>query len=183
MIRQANYFCSVGKKSVASRPRRSHHETDMRSPENRPTGAAFLLSQIGALARERFGEKTATLGITPAHAGILRLLGNSPGTNQQELAATLGVLPSRMVLLLDELGEKGLVERGRSTEDRRQSILELTRAGKQTLKRLSKLAAEHENELCRALNLEERRTLAALCRTIAADQGLAPNVHPGYRRL
>jgi DNA-binding MarR family transcriptional regulator len=155
----------------------------MNSGKSRPTGAAFLLAQLGAHAADRFGERIEVLGISPPHAGILRMIATTPSCNQQALAKRLGVLPSRMVILIDELAEKGLVERKRSQKDRRHSELALTEAGNQILERLSRLAVEHEAELCAALTSEERKTLATLCRRIVAQQGLTPDVHPGYRKL
>jgi DNA-binding MarR family transcriptional regulator len=148
-----------------------------------PTGAAFLLAQLGAHAADRFAERIDVLGITPPHAGILRLVATTPSCNQQALAKRLGVLPSRMVILIDELTEKGLVERKRSTKDRRHSELVLTKRGRRTLEKLSKLAAEHEADLCAGLTAKERDTLAALGRKIVHHQGLTPDVHPGYRKL
>lgn len=150
---------------------------------SRPCGAAFLLAQLGAHAADRFGERVAVLGISPPHAGILRIIAATPDCNQQTLARRIGVLPSRMVILLDELAEKGLVERTRSAKDRRHSELSLTRAGCQLMESLSKLAAEHEADLCAALTKHERETLAVLCRKMVAQQGLTPDVHPGYRKL
>lgn len=155
----------------------------MNPAPSRPSGAAFLLAQLGAHAADRFGKRVRVLGITPPHAGILRLIAATPSCNQQALAKQLGVLPSRMVILLDELAEKGLVERRRSQKDRRHSELILTKAGGQLMEKLGRLAAEHEGDLCAALTMEERETLARLCRKIASQQGLAPNVHPGYRKL
>jgi DNA-binding MarR family transcriptional regulator len=155
----------------------------MDSGKSRPTGAAFLLAQLGALAADRFGERIGVLGLSRPHAGILRLIASTPACNQQALAKRLGVLPSRMVILIDELTEKGLVERRRSRKDRRQSELALTKAGAQLLEKLSRIAAEHEADFCAALTLEERAALAALCRKIVAHQGLTPDVHPGYRKL
>jgi DNA-binding MarR family transcriptional regulator len=155
----------------------------MSSRTQHPTGAAFLLAQLGAHAADRFAERIAHLGITPAHAGILRFITRTPGLNQQRLAKFLGVLPSRMVLLIDELVDKGLVQRRRSTKDRRHSELVLTQKGKRTLAKLSKLAIAHEADLCGALTRGERETFARLGRKIVAHQGLTPDVHPGYRKL
>jgi DNA-binding MarR family transcriptional regulator len=155
----------------------------MKSSKSRPSGAAFFLTQLGAHAAERFGERIEVLGISRPHAGILRMISTAPACNQQGLAERLGVLPSRMVILIDELAKKGLVERSRSQTDRRHSELALTKAGGQMLDKLSKLAAEHEAALCAALTIEERDTLATLCRKIVAHQGLTPDVHPGYRKL
>jgi DNA-binding MarR family transcriptional regulator len=76
-----------------------------------------------------------------------------------------------------------LAKRTRSQKDRRHSELALTKAGNQMLGKLSKLAMEHEAELCAALTSKERDTLAALCRKIVHQRGLTPDVHPGYRKL
>jgi len=106
-----------------------------------------------------------------------------PGSNQQSLARFLRVLPSRMVLLIDELVKTGLVERRRSKKDRRHSELVLTQKGKRILSKLSKIAIAHETALCGGLTRRERETLARLGRKIVAHQGLTPDVHPGYQKL
>ena len=155
----------------------------MSSQTKRPTGAAFLLAQLGAHAADRFADRIAHLGITPAHAGILRFIARMPGSNQQSLARFLRVLPSRMVLLIDELVKTGLVERRRSTKDRRHSELVLTQKGKRILSKLSRIAIAHETALCGGLTRQERETLTRLGRKIVAHQGLTPDVHPGYRKL
>jgi DNA-binding MarR family transcriptional regulator len=154
----------------------------MKSHKQRPTGAAFLLAQLGAHAADRFGDRIKGLGVAPPHAGILRMIATTP-CNQRALAKRLGVLPSRMVILIDELAEKGLVERKRNAKDRRHSELVLTKRGGRMLEKLSKLAAEHEADLCAGLTAAERDTLAALGRKIVHQQGLTPDVHPGYRKL
>jgi len=161
----------------------SYTSSIVTSAKQGPTGAAFLLAQLGAHAAGRFANRIAHLGITPAHAGILRFIARTPSVNQQRLAKFLGVLPSRMVLLIDELADKGLVHRKRSTKDRRHSELVLTKKGERTLAKLSKIVVAHEADLCGALTREERDTLARLGRKIVQHQGLTPDVHPGYRSL
>jgi DNA-binding MarR family transcriptional regulator len=158
----------------------------MKSPQSRkppPTGAAFLLAQLGAHAADRFAERIDVLGITPPHAEILRLIARTPSCNQKALAKRLGVLPSRMVVLIDEMTEKGLIKRKRSAKDRRHSELVLTKRGERVLEKLSHLAAKHEADLLAGLSAKERGTLAALGRKIVYQQGLTPDVHPGYRKL
>jgi len=151
--------------------------------ERRPTGAAFLLAQLGAHAERRFGERVAQIGLTPADAGVIRKIAMDPGVSQQALAEHLGLLPSRMVALVDALESKGIVERRRSTEDRRNYQLQLTERGQQVLQNLSRIAAEHEEDLCSSLSHEERARLRDLCSRIAEQQGLTSGVHPGYRHL
>jgi len=142
-----------------------------------------MLAQLGAHAAFRFAERIAMLGIAPPHAGILRLIAATPACNQQVLAQRVGVVPSRMVMLIDELAGKGFVERKRSRRDRRHSEIALTKAGGQLLEKLGKIAAEHEADLCAALTPAERETLANLCRKIVQQQGLTPGVHPGFRKM
>jgi DNA-binding MarR family transcriptional regulator len=151
--------------------------------DRRPTGTAFLLAQVGAHGARRFAERVAKIGLTAPDAGLLRKIASDPGVSQQALAEHLGVMPSRMVALVDELEAKGIVERQRSTEDRRNYALQLTERGHQVLRELSRIAAEHEESLCAALSKEERLHLRALCQRIADEQGLTPGVHPGYRLL
>jgi DNA-binding MarR family transcriptional regulator len=88
-----------------------------------------------------------------------------------------------MVALVDGLETKGIIERRRSTEDRRNYELHLTERGRRVLGELSRIAAEHEESFCAALSKEERMQLRDLCRRIAGEQGLTPGVHPGYREL
>jgi DNA-binding MarR family transcriptional regulator len=153
------------------------------STDHRPTGAAFLLAQVGAQGARRFMERVSKIGLTPADAGLLRKIASDPGISQQALAEHMGVVPSRMVALVDELENKRIVERRRNTEDRRNYALLLTDQGRQILDQISRIAAEHEEEFCAALNTEERLQLTGLCRRIADSQGLTPGVHPGYSSL
>jgi DNA-binding MarR family transcriptional regulator len=151
--------------------------------DRRPTGAAFLLAQLGAHGARCFSERVAKIGLTAPDAGLLRKIASDPGVSQQALAQHLGIMPSRMVALVDELETKGIIERRRSTEDRRNYALHLTARGHEVLGDLSRIAAEHEESLCAALSKEERLQLRDLCRRIAEEQGLTPGVHPGYRHL
>jgi DNA-binding MarR family transcriptional regulator len=147
------------------------------------SGVAFLLAQLGAHAAGRFGERLSGLGLAPPDAGVMKKIASSPGISQQALAEHLGVMPSRMVALIDELEGKKLVDRVSSPEDRRMYALRLTARGQQVVAEIGRIALEHERDLCSALTEKERETLAALCSRIATHQGLTPGVHPGYRTL
>lgn len=152
----------------------------------RPPGAsspAFLLAQVGAHAADRFAERLETLGLVPAHAGILRLIQRSEGLSQQALGAELNVLPSRLVVLIDDLQRRGLVERRDHPSDRRSYALFLADKGREMLKAVGRVAREHQAALCAALSDEERVQLARLLERIAEQQKLRPGVHPGFSRM
>ncbi|MEV7118647.1 MarR family winged helix-turn-helix transcriptional regulator [Kitasatospora griseola] len=146
-------------------------------------GAAFLLAQLGAHAAERFAQRIAELDLTPAQAGLLRLLVQNPGRSQRELADALGMPPSRFVPFADGLEQRGLIERRRNAEDRRLYALHLTDRGLALLGRLRDTAMAHEQDVTQALSSEEHAQLIALLGRIAAQQQLTPGVHPGYRTL
>lgn len=144
---------------------------------------AFLLAQVGGFAAMRFAERLSALNLTPAHAGVLRLLALNPGVNQRTLGARLGIVPSRLVALIDHLEERGLVERRDDPDDRRSHSLHLTAPGLQILQAVGRVAREHQDDLCRGLDEQQRAQLAGLLRRIAQDQGLTEGVHPGFQRL
>lgn len=146
-------------------------------------GAAFLLAQLGGLAAGQFAERVARLDLTPPQAGILRLVSRQDGISQRRLGAMLGVSPSKMVALLDELERRGLITRIRSAEDRRVHLLSLTAAGQVTMRALRKVAREHEAELTAPLTVAQRATLTDLLARLAHQHGMTPGVHPGYRNL
>lgn len=145
--------------------------------------AAFLLAQVGAHAAKVFGEGLAPLKLAPAQAGILRMLAQSSGLCQRELSTRLAIHPSRLVAIIDEMEELGLVKRAANSDDRRQHALELTERGREVLGQIGAVARRHNETLLRSLSAEERLQLVSLLEKIAGDQGLIPGVHPGYATL
>jgi len=146
----------------------------------RPSGIAFLLAQLGAHTSERFAARLSELDLTPAHVGVLRVVGQSPGLSQQALSERLGALPSRIVRLVDELEERGLVERRRSQTDRRNHELHVAADAGERLGAVLAAVGEHDTEMTRGLTAQELQTLAELLAKMAAEQGLGGDVHPAY---
>ena len=155
----------------------------MTATNRHPRSTAFLLAQVGAHAAGKFAERLAPLNLAPAHAGTLRIIQRSSGISQQALSSMLGVPPSRLVVLLDELEKRELLERRDSPEDRRVYALHLTGKGTKVFEAIGKIAREHDDAICAALNSEEREMLGALLGRIADQQSLTPGVHPGFSRL
>jgi DNA-binding MarR family transcriptional regulator len=149
--------------------------------EGRRGGNAFLLAQLGAEAAARWAQRITKLDLTPAQTGLLRLIAWQPGQSQQALARQLGTPPSRLVLLLDELEERGLTERRRNPNDRRHHALYLTEDGTRLMAQLGQIGAAHEDDICAPLNAAERAQLHGLLTRIAGHHGLTAGVHPGYR--
>lgn len=156
----------------------------MPSPNRSQSGGiAFLLAQLGHLAAERFATRVAELDLTPPQAGILRAIAAEQGRSQQALADVLGLLPSRVVAFVDDLEQRGLVERRRNADDRRLYALHLTSAGGQLMRQIGEVAKAHEEEVTAGLTRDEKAQLRRLLATMAERAGLAPGVHPGYRSI
>jgi DNA-binding MarR family transcriptional regulator len=155
------------------------HDESSRARRGSP---AFLLAQVGAHAAAQFAERIAPLELKPAEAGILRAIAARVGSSQRALSELLAILPSRLVMLVDELESRGLIERRDDPEDRRSYALHLTDEGKKKLEAIGQAARLHNQAICAALNEQEREELACLLSRIADQQGLTPGVHPGYKR-
>lgn len=140
----------------------------------------FLLSQLGAFATAAFAAKTRELGISPAEAGVLRILGRQHGINQRELAEKLGTAQSRVVALIDSLETAHYVTRSRSITDRRNQQLQLTDSGRTLLVELRSAAEAQEAEVATGLDPDERHQLYKLLLKLGTAHGLDPDVHPGY---
>ena len=147
---------------------------------SRPSGIAFLLAQLGAHTSERFAARLAELDLTPAHVGVLRVVGQSPGLSQQALSEQLGALPSRIVRLVDELEGRGLVERRRSQTDRRNHELYVAEQAADQLGHVLAAVSAHDAEITEGLSAKDKQTLVALLGKIAEAQGLGAAAHPAY---
>lgn len=148
---------------------------------SRPARVAFLLSQLGSHAAATFADRTKEIGMTPAQAGVLRVVGRQPGINQRDLARRLGAVQSRVVVLIDSLESAGYVVRERSTTDRRNSELRLTEQGAAALAQLRVIAESMEVELTKGLTDDQCTTLNDLLTALATASGLDVDVHVGYR--
>ena len=102
------------------------------SPE---TIAAELRPVLLRLARE-LRKETEQLGITSRQATLLWLVKRSPGLSLAELAAEEGISPPAMSGHVDRLEKAGLLNRLRSTNDRRRVGLRLTDEGERLMRRV-----------------------------------------------
>lgn len=146
-------------------------------------GSAFLLTQLGTHCAQAFARRIGELDLTPPQTGLLRAVAQAPGSSQQALAELLGTPATRLVALVDGLEERGLVERRRNPADRRLHAVHLTEAGTALLRDIGRIAREHDDAVLASLDADERARLHELLAKLAADRGLTPGVHPGYRTL
>src|SRR5919198_4793247 len=129
--------------------------------------ATFLLKRLGFAAKERAMEAYEETGLHPCHHAVLIVLGEGSRETQGAIADALGYDRGQLVGLLDELEERGLVERKRDPADRRRHIVRMTSDGKRALVKLRALARRLENDLLAPLDDDERAHLHALMLRLA----------------
>jgi DNA-binding MarR family transcriptional regulator len=81
----------------------------------------------------------------------------------------MGIDPSAMVSLIDDLETRGLAERRRRPGDRRAWEVAITPQGRRTLQRAKRLAAQVEAEVLGGLTAAERSELLSLLRRAVAS--------------
>jgi DNA-binding MarR family transcriptional regulator len=141
-------------------------------------GLGYLLVQLGFHVARRFGERLAPLGLEPRHFGMLTRLAANEGRSQQAIGELLGLNPTRMVFLVDDLEKRGLVERRRNPADRRSHALYLTDLGRAKLREAQQASAGSEL-IGASLTEQQRIQLTGLLRRLADEQGIAEESLPG----
>jgi DNA-binding MarR family transcriptional regulator len=126
--------------------------------------AGQLFFRLWRASHTRIAEGLETIGLTPASFGLLNLLGARSAATQRELGSAMGIDPSTMVSLLDELEAAGLAKRRPHPTDRRAREVVITPKGRRLLERGRQLALRVEDEVLGGLNEAERRELLRLLR-------------------
>lgn len=107
-------------------------------------------------------DSVATADLTPLQFAVLAYLNKrngQPGIDQNSLAARLGVERSHVSLLVEELGNRGLVERRVNDADRRARILRLTSKGEKIFDQLRNRNAAANERVLDPLTAQERELL------------------------
>jgi MarR family transcriptional regulator, lower aerobic nicotinate degradation pathway regulator len=141
-----------------------------RLPEELLASSTFLLKRLGHAVKERAMEAYEEVGLHPYHHAILLVLAEGSRETQGSIADALGYDRGQLVGLLDELEERGLVDRRRDPNDRRRHLVRLTPDGKRTLRRLRVLAGEIDDDFLTPLSEKERATLHELLLRLAQKQ-------------
>jgi DNA-binding MarR family transcriptional regulator len=138
-----------------------------RLPAELLASSTFLLKRLGFAAKEQSLEAYEQTGLHPYHYAVLLVLDEGTRETQGAIADALGYDRGQLVGLLDELEERGLVERRRDPNDRRRQSVSLTADGKLALVKLRTLSAGIEDDFLSALDDDEREALHALLKKLA----------------
>jgi MarR family transcriptional regulator, transcriptional regulator for hemolysin len=129
----------------------------------RPLGQR--LAFVAKLLRDQMDRELARQGATvPLWLALLHI-DLVPGLSQRDLAQAMAIEGNTLTHHLDRFEAEGLVERHRSTKDRRVMELRLTPAGKRKLDEMSAVMQDLDDRLVAAVPARDR---AALDRALAA---------------
>jgi DNA-binding MarR family transcriptional regulator len=127
-----------------------------------------LLDLLARRMRVEGESVLAVVGLRPRHMIALTVLRDLGDSSQQDLAGTLQIDRTNLVGLLNELEADGLIERRRSTEDRRRHLVVITSAGHERLAQAEFALAAVENDVLAALTDAERERLWELLQKATA---------------
>lgn len=134
---------------------------------------SWLLTQTANHAHRLVAEGFSAADARGYHYRLLATLAEFGPASQATLGRRSGIHLSDMVATINELAERGLVERAADPTDRRRNIVSLTTAGKRQLRRLEKRLAQSQDELLEPLSPDQRRQLTELL-TLLLDHHSGP---------
>jgi len=140
--------------------------------------AGQLFFRLWRASHTRTAELLDSIDLTTALFALLNVLGAREGTIQQQLSSDMGIDPSAMVKLINELEEAGLAERRRRPNDRRAWEVVITAKGRRTLERARRFATQVEDEILAGLSVTDRRQLLTLMRRALASAPPQPPWRP-----
>lgn len=140
----------------------------------------YLLKHAQQRMAELNGQALAPYDINGRELAVLVVLAGRGPASQQQAAQRLGIDRTTMVALLDTLQNKGLVSRHPHADDRRRNVVDLTEAGRDTLRRAVPAADAAERQFLAPLGSRDaerlRDSLQAIIRHGGLDGGLDKDV-------
>jgi DNA-binding MarR family transcriptional regulator len=126
--------------------------------------AQLRFFELGALA-------LAPLAINGREAAVLRAIDAGLPVSQGEIARAMGVDRTTMVALIDDLQLKGLVQRCQDPDDRRKNVVELTDAGRATVRQAARVVEQAERDFLAPLSAGEAAQFKKTLRALLSEAG------------
>ncbi|MGH7583102.1 MAG: MarR family winged helix-turn-helix transcriptional regulator [Gemmatimonadales bacterium] len=144
--------------------RRERPDLDLRA-----LGLMGRLFRVVQLAEARLAPPLRALGLEAGWFDVLAALRRTPAPhelNPTELLRTVLLTSGGMTKRLDRLLDAGLIERRADPDDRRGTLVRLSRKGKALIDKAVAMHGENEAQILAALTAAERRELDRLLRKL-----------------
>lgn len=147
---------------------------DADSSMDNSAGLGDLMHAAFRGLRGRWMQQLAPFGLTPHQFRALNGVGrgadaSGSGVRLKDLADRLHIAPRSATEVVDQLQEKGLVERVPDPNDRRATRISLSEAGQELRTRIRSARRREADEYFSALSAEDRAQLARILGQLAAD--------------
>jgi MarR family transcriptional regulator, lower aerobic nicotinate degradation pathway regulator len=126
------------------------------------SGYGLLIFRLARASAWRLGRSLREADLRWAEYAVLHHLDAQAPIAQRDLARALRIQPSNLVVILDQLSDRGLLRRSPDPADRRRHRLELTAKGRTALERAREATGRAERELLEPLSPPERREFRGL---------------------
>ena len=118
----------------------------------------------------RLIRRNAICDLTLSQFGVLETLLHLGPLSQSEIGNKLLRSGGNITLVIDNLEKRGLVYRQSSVEDRRVTLVRLTSAGEELIKRIFPLQVQAIQEELSCLTASEQLTLGSLCKKLGTQK-------------
>ena len=122
----------------------------------------FQLGVAGSRITQSFSRRIERTGLAHKQVGLLAVVDAGLASSQREIAAQLGVAPSLVASLVDQLVNIGAVRRERSRNDRRVQTIEITNEGRRLLKTATVVVEKRDDDLRKLLSPNDQQALDRL---------------------
>jgi DNA-binding MarR family transcriptional regulator len=126
----------------------------------------YLLKHVQLRFFELSAAALEPLGINGREAAVLRAIADRYPVSQGEIARAMNVDRTTMVALIDDLQGKGLLRRRQDPEDRRKNAVELTDAGRDTVRQAAGTVEQAERDFLGPLSAAEATQFKQMLRAL-----------------
>lgn len=125
-----------------------------------------LLARASGAALRRANAALDPFGLRARHYAAVRIAADAAGTPQRQIGMLLGLDPSAVVALVDDLERAGLVLRQPDPDDRRTRLITVTEAGLSLLAQIEAVAQRVQDEVLEALAPDQRARFVRMLQQI-----------------
>lgn len=137
----------------------------------------FALADVTRLMRRAFRHRLRGSELTHTQARVLVHLANDSGIRQVELAERLEMQPIALSRVIDQLAERGVVERRPDPTDGRAHLLAPTRQARSHLDAIARVTAAIRADALRGVSAADAEIALAVIQAMRANlssRGLGP---------
>jgi MarR family transcriptional regulator, lower aerobic nicotinate degradation pathway regulator len=131
----------------------------------------WLISRAYAYSHRLLAEGFGAAGVRGYHYRLLAALEEFGPASQAALGRRTSIDRSDVVAVLNDLADRGLIERAPDPDDRRRNVITITPAGTQQLRTLDEVLAGVQEKLLAPLSVADRARLIKLLSRVLEQDG------------